>query len=68
MVPSERERERGLQPIDLDAPRRSAWRGVGIGLGAVALLGAGVAVAIQTHRRRRRSWMGRLHRAVGWIS
>jgi hypothetical protein len=72
MVPTERERERGLEPLDLDAPVRGrpGLLRLGLGLGALAVAaGAGVAAyAIQNERRRRRSMSGRLQRMVGWIS
>jgi hypothetical protein len=69
VVPTERERERGLEPFELGGPRRGGAGLLGIGLGALALAGAGVAAyAIHNERRRRRTLGGRLERLVGWIS
>jgi hypothetical protein len=69
IVPTDRERERGLEPLSLDAQTRGrTGLRLGLGLGALALAGAGVAAYAVQNQRRRRRLGGRLNRMVGWIS
>jgi hypothetical protein len=51
IVPTERERERGLEPISLHEPSRGWGRVLGYGMGALAVVGGGV-TALRVRRAR----------------
>ena len=66
MVPTRREAERGLRPIDLD--EGSTWTSpVMIGLAVAALVGVGVAGYLAQRQRQRRTFRGRIEHLVGLI-
>jgi hypothetical protein len=65
VVPSEAERERGLDPFELSDGPRWPWR-IGIGLGLLAAVGGGVAALAVRRAERKRSLRGRLENVVYW--
>lgn len=64
VVPTQREAERGLQPITLDDDGAGWMARLGLGLGVVGLVSAGAAVFL-AQRARQRTLRGRLERLVG---
>jgi hypothetical protein len=66
MVPTERERARGLEPIRLDdaVTASGAGRWLGLGLGALAVFGGGFAALRVREARRSRGLRGRLRRLL----
>jgi hypothetical protein len=66
MKPSTAERQRGLEPIDLDGGRRWPLR-FGVGLGLLAAIGGGVAALVAWRAERRRTLRGRLERVTNWV-
>lgn len=64
IVPTDREAQRGLQPLRISESDR--WGGsYALGLGALALLGAGVAVLLVQRARQPKGIRPRIERMVG---
>jgi hypothetical protein len=64
MVPSDREAQRGLQPIELSGP---GWlRPLTLGLGAALLVGASVTALAMQRARQERTLRHRVGRMINW--
>lgn len=64
MTPSDREAERGLQPIDISGP---GWlRPLTLGLGAALLVGASVTALAMQRARQERTLRHRIGRMIDW--
>lgn len=64
IVPTERERERGLEPIRLGETGGGPGRWLGLGLGALAVLGGGFAALRVREARRNRGLRGRIRQLI----
>jgi hypothetical protein len=65
LEPTERERERGVEPINLDRPLRRGWgKAVGFGIGALAVAGGAFTALRIRQARQERTLRGRLQKLV----
>jgi hypothetical protein len=65
VVPSEAERERGLEAFELSDGPRWPLR-IGLGLGLLAAVGGGVAALFARRAERKRTLRGRLEKVANW--